>query len=135
MPLLKEDAPASYPLTVAKDKFSALTARANETDCPFVVLKGGKPWVEVRPLAAARPNAPADIVIEPVRRKVVIADIDRLFIEYDSSSATRAKADPIWGDYPEQLISPARDERGFAGDGRYVPGEDGFAAPVGGEEL
>lgn len=135
MPRLKEDAPVSYPLTVAKDKFSALTAYANETDCPFVVLKGGKPWVEVRPLAAARPKPDDAIVIEPVRRRVEIADVDRLFVEYDSSGAPCDGIDPIWGDYSEQLISPARDEHGLAGGGRYVPAEDGFAAPAGEEEL
>ena len=135
MPLLKQSAPVSYPLTVAKDKFSALTARANETDCPFVVLKGGKPWVEVRPLAAPAPRSAGEIVIEPVRRRVEIADIGRLFVEYDSSAAPQAKADPIWGEYPEQLIAPACDDRGFTESGRYVPYEDGFVAPVGEEEL
>lgn len=129
MPLLKEETTASYPLTVAKDKFSALTAQANATDSPFVVLKGGKPWVEVRPLAAVSPEPPDAISIEPVRRHVGIADLETLFVEYDSSLAPISN-DSIWGDYPEQLIEPTS---GSAG--RFVPAEDGFAGPVGREEL
>lgn len=70
-----------YGLAETKDRFSALTAKANATGSPFVVLKGGKPWVEVRPLATA--GRTADVSITPVRRSVPVADLDELFAGYD----------------------------------------------------
>lgn len=90
------------PLTEAKDKFSALTADANRSGSPFVVLKNNSPWVEVRPLAVRQSPSSGGIVIRPVRREVAVADLDRLFLEYDGS---------------------------------YTPGEDGFAASCGAEEV
>ncbi len=69
-----------YGLAETKDKFSALTAKANSTGRPFTVLKGGKPWVEVRPLAVD--SGPDDISITPTRRVVPISDLDELFAGY-----------------------------------------------------
>ena len=69
-----------YGLTETKDKFSSLTTQANATGRPFTVLKGGKPWVEVRPLATKKQNA--EITIAPIRRNVAVADLDELFIGY-----------------------------------------------------
>lgn len=131
--LLPKETPESYPLTVVKDKFSALTARANETDCPFVVLKGGKPWVEVRPLAVKRGTSPDGIVIEPVRRQVKIADVGALFAEYDSAGARGKQPDSVWGERPQVL--GAGSGQAPAESGSFVPVEDGFAGPVGKEEL
>lgn len=74
----------SYPLTEAKDRFSALTAKANATGVPFRVLKGGKPWVVVSPVSSESSGASA-ISIEPVRRTVGVADLDSLFAGYDGS--------------------------------------------------
>ena len=90
------------PFTEAKNKFSALTADANRSGSPFVILKNNSPWVEVRPLAARRSPSSDGIVIRPVRREVAVADLDRLFLKYDGS---------------------------------YTPGEDGFAASCGAEEV
>lgn len=75
----------SYPLTEAKDKFSALTARANATGIPFRVLKGGHPWVVVSPVTAAKPDKRDEISIRPVRRTVAVADLDALFADYDGA--------------------------------------------------
>lgn len=74
-----------YGLAETKDKFSALTAKANATGRPFTVLKGGKPWVEVRPLAAtgASDEEAEGITITPVRRAVPVADLKELFAHYD----------------------------------------------------
>ena len=71
-----------YGLAETKDKFSALTAKANSTGRPFTVLKGGKPWVEVRPLAACESIA-TEITITPSRRQVPVADLDELFAGYE----------------------------------------------------
>ena len=68
-----------YGLTETKDRFSALTAQANATGRPFTVLKGGKPWVEVHPLATKRE---VDITIIPTHRNVAVADLDDLFADY-----------------------------------------------------
>ena len=67
-------------LAETKDRFSALTAKANLTGRPFTVLKGGKPWVEVRPLAVD--SGPDDISITPTRRVVPVNDLDELFAGY-----------------------------------------------------
>lgn len=72
-------------LAEAKDKFSALTAKANATGRPFTVLKGGKPWVEIRPLAAQQLKDSGEISIVPNRRNVEVADLDDLFAGYDRS--------------------------------------------------
>lgn len=69
-----------YGLAETKDKFSSLTTQANATGRPFTVLKGGKPWVEVRPLAAKKQNA--EISIVPMNRSVAVADLDELFAGY-----------------------------------------------------
>lgn len=69
-----------YGLAETKDRFSALTAQANATGRPFTVLKGGKPWVEVSPLATK--GREVDIVIVPTRRNVAVADLDDLFADY-----------------------------------------------------
>lgn len=62
--------------TEARDSFSALTRQANTTGEAFTVLKHGKPWVEVRPLATDRePAKPADHRYVPV-------DLDELFAGY-----------------------------------------------------
>lgn len=71
-----------YGLAEAQDHFSAVTAKANSTGRPFVVLKGGKPWVEVRPLAVGGTTG-AGITITPTRRNVPVADLDALFAGYD----------------------------------------------------
>ena len=47
------DAMPKFGFAEAKDRLSALTASANETGLPFVITKGKKPWVEVRPLAVS----------------------------------------------------------------------------------
>lgn len=73
------------PLTEAKDKFSALTADANRSGAPFVVLKNNSPWVEVRPLAVQQRPSSDGIIIRPVRHEVAVADLDYLFAEYDGS--------------------------------------------------
>lgn len=79
----------SYPLTEAKDKFSALTAKANATGAPFRVLKGGKPWVIVSPVSSNQGSDQAGIHIQPVRRTVAVADLDALFASYDDSFVPR----------------------------------------------
>lgn len=84
MPLLQIE---DYPLTEAKDKFSALTAKANTTGRPFRVLKGGKPWVVVSPVSAIASSGREAISIQPVRRTVAVADLDALFAGYDGSFA------------------------------------------------
>ena len=48
-----------FGLAEAKDRLSALTASANETGLPFIITKGKKPWVEVRPLAVPEPPSGA----------------------------------------------------------------------------
>lgn len=78
-----------YGLAETKDHFSALTAQANATGRPFTVLKGGKPWVEVRPLAARRQKAPDTVSIVPVRRNVAVADLDELFGGYSGGFVPR----------------------------------------------
>ena len=72
-----------YGLAEAKDRFSALTAHANATGMPFVVLKSGKPWVEVRPLASEAKLTSDDITVVPLRRSVPVTNIDDLFDGYD----------------------------------------------------
>lgn len=79
----------SYPLTEAKDKFSALTAKANATGTPFRVLKAGKPWVVVSPVSSGQPISRDGIYIQPVRRTVAVTDLDTLFAGYDGSFAPR----------------------------------------------
>ena len=74
-------------LTEAKDHFSALTAQANSTGRPFTVLKGGRPWVEVRPLAVQHDERAGEIRIAPVRRTVAVADLDDVFAGYDGDWA------------------------------------------------
>ena len=73
------------PFTEAKNKFSALTADANRSGSPFVILKNNSPWVEVRPLAVRQGPSSDGIVIKPVRHEVAVADLDKLFLEYDGS--------------------------------------------------
>lgn len=84
MPLIRER--EEYSLSETKDRFSALTSRANSTGRPFRVLKGGRPWVEVVPLAPAQPQGKGGIVIEPCSRAVPVADLDELFSGFDASS-------------------------------------------------
>ena len=72
-------------LTETMDRFSALTAGANMTGRPFTVLKGGKPWVEVRPLAVD--TDPSDISITPIRRVVPVSDLDEIFAGYSGEYA------------------------------------------------
>lgn len=91
-----------YGLAEAKDRLSSLTADANRTGRPFVILKNNVPWVEVRPLAAGDDHGMTAIHIRPVRHEVDIPDLDDLF-------------------------------EGYHGD--FAPSEDGFAAPVGAEDL
>lgn len=74
----------SYPLTEAKDKFSALTAKANATGTPFRVLKGGHPWVIVTPVSTAG-GTRGEVAIQPIRRAVPVADLDALFAGYEGS--------------------------------------------------
>lgn len=73
-----------YGLAETKDRFSALTAQANSTGRPFTVLKGGKPWVEVRPLAFCE-HLTAEITITPAQRHIPVTDLDELFATYDGS--------------------------------------------------
>jgi hypothetical protein len=76
-----------YGLAEAKNNFSALTAKANKQRRPFVVLKGGRPWVEVKPLS---PEVdPAPITITPVKREVRVADLEELFSGYDGGYVPR----------------------------------------------
>lgn len=75
-----------YGLAETKDRFSALTSKANSTGRPFRVLKGGKPWVEVVPLAPKEPMSSDGIVIEPCTRTVTVADLDALFEGFDETS-------------------------------------------------
>ena len=77
-----------YGLAEAKDQLSALTASANETGLPFVITKGKKPWVEVRPLAVKEPPAGA-VVITPLRREVAVADLDEVFEGYEGGYVAR----------------------------------------------
>ncbi len=72
-----------YPLTEAKDKFSALTAKANATGMPFRVLKGGKPWVVVCPTTLTQESKEGAITIQPTKRTVAVPDLDVLFAGYD----------------------------------------------------
>ena len=51
------------------------------TGRPFTVLKGGRPWVEVRPLAVDVGSS--DISITPIRRVVPVSDLDELFAGYN----------------------------------------------------
>ncbi len=76
-----------YGLTETKNRFSALTVKANMTGRPFTVLKGGKPWVEVRPLAVD--TGPSDISITPIRRVVPVSDLDELFAGYSGEYMPR----------------------------------------------
>lgn len=71
-------------LAEAKDNLSALTARANETGEPFVIMKNNKPWVEVRPVAKLASEAAENgaISISPVRRTIQVADLDDMFAGY-----------------------------------------------------
>lgn len=71
-----------YGLAEAKDRLSSLTADANRTGRPFVILKNNVPWVEVRPLAVSGDRDAAVIHIQPVRREVDIPDLDDLFEGY-----------------------------------------------------
>lgn len=89
MPLIKER--EEYSLSETKDRFSALTSMANSTGRPFRVLKGGRPWVEVVPLAPARPQDGDGIVIEPCSRAVPVADLDELFSGFDEASFAPAE--------------------------------------------
>lgn len=66
----------------AKNHFSALTTQANATGVPFIITKNNKPWVEVRPLAVM-PQPKDGITIKPVKREVVIPDLDVLFQDFD----------------------------------------------------
>lgn len=76
----------SYPLTEAKDKFSALTAQANATGVPFRVLKGGKPWAMVTPISTETASDDrGSVEIRPIKRAVSVVDIDVLFSDYDGS--------------------------------------------------
>ncbi|MBQ9067526.1 MAG: type II toxin-antitoxin system Phd/YefM family antitoxin [Eggerthellaceae bacterium] len=72
----------------AKNKFSALTTKANSTGTPFVVTKNRKPWVEVRPLAV-KPQREGVITITPLRREVAIPDLDELFDNYQGDFVAR----------------------------------------------
>lgn len=74
----------NYPLTEAKDKFSALTSKANATGTPFRVLKGGRPWVIVTPVSTMG-DAGSEVTIQPVRRTVPVADLDAMFAGYEGS--------------------------------------------------
>ena len=70
-----------YGLSEAKNRLSALTAQANATGSPFVIMKNNTPWVEVRPLAVA-PRPEGSVTITPIRREVSIPDLDELFDGY-----------------------------------------------------
>lgn len=83
-PVAKMD---QYGLAETKDRFSSLTTQANATGKPFTVLKGGKPWVEVRPLATKKQNA--EISIVPMHRSVAVADLDELFANYQGDYQPR----------------------------------------------
>lgn len=73
-------------LAEAKDKLSSLTAKANETGEPFVILKNNKPWVEVRPVATQTAQTSADrITVTPAKRNLEVVDLDDLFSGYDGS--------------------------------------------------
>ena len=72
----------------AKDRLSALTASANETGLPFIITKGKKPWVEVRPLAVKESSASA-VTITPLRREVAVADLDEGFAGYEGDFVAR----------------------------------------------
>lgn len=72
------------PFTDAKNQLSSLTAQANASGCAFVITKNRKPWVEVVPLAVKR-NSADGISIKPLRREVVIPDLDDLFAAHDGS--------------------------------------------------
>lgn len=82
MPLMQIE---DYPLTEAKDRFSALTAEANASGIPFRVLKGGKPWVVVCPAQAAQTSGQGAITIQPAKRTVAVPDLDVVFAGYDGS--------------------------------------------------
>ena len=71
----------------AKTHLSALTTQANATGTSFVITKNHKPWVEVRPLAVS-PQSEGDISITPIRREVVIPDLDALFSNFDANEFT-----------------------------------------------
>lgn len=94
MPLRKIE---DYPLTEAKDKFSALTAQANASGMPFRVLKGGKPWVVVSPVSTSPADDRDGITIQPVKRTVPVADLDALFVGYDGDFTPHEGgfADPV----------------------------------------
>ncbi|MBM6682491.1 type II toxin-antitoxin system Phd/YefM family antitoxin [Collinsella intestinalis] len=94
-----------YPLTEAKNRFSELTRQANATGRPFMVLKGGRPWVEVRPLRSDVREDADGISIMPEHRSVAVADLSELFERYEQRSDV------------------------------YRPVEDAFASPVGEEVL
>ncbi len=89
-----------YPLTVAKDRFSALTAEANATGVPFRVLKGGKPWVVVSPVSTGHTSGNDSIIIRPVKRTVAVPDLDVLFAGYDSdfTPVEDAFSNPVGGE-------------------------------------
>ena len=82
------DAMPRFGFAEAKDRLSALTASANETGLPFIITKGKKPWVEVRPLAAKEPPAGA-VNITPLRREVAVADLDEVFAGYEGGFVAR----------------------------------------------
>lgn len=72
----------------AKDRLSALTASANETGRAFVITKNNKPWVEVRPLAVQERPIGA-VTISPVRRELVVPDLDDVFAGYEGGFVAR----------------------------------------------
>ena len=76
------DALPRFGFAEAKDRLSALTASANETGLPFIITKGKKPWVEVRPLAVKELPVGA-VTITPLRREVAVADLDEVFAGYE----------------------------------------------------
>ena len=92
-------------LAEAKDNLSALTAKANETGEPFVLTKNNKPWVEVRPVAAKLAEEPGE------EGAILIQPVRRTIDVVD--------LDDLFAEY----------------DGGYKATEDGFASPMGEEEL
>ena len=82
------DAMQRFGFAEAKDRLSALTTSANETGLPFIITKGRKPWVEVRPLAVKEPPA-GTITITPLRREVAVADLDEVFADYEGDFVAR----------------------------------------------
>lgn len=72
----------TIPLSEAKNHFSMLALKSNETGMPFVITKNKRPWVEVRPLASKQQDE-GSIIIVPTRRAIDVPDIDQLFEDYD----------------------------------------------------